>query len=70
MLNESFEDRRVLPITFMEELGNGSSAKLYKIKIHKAYNSLRPDDSQDVSVSTSAKTFRRLVNCLTNVEIE
>jgi hypothetical protein len=70
MLNESFEARRVLPITFMEELGDGSSAKLYKIKIHKAYNSLRPDDSKDVSVPTSAKTCRRCANCLPNVEIE
>lgn len=62
MLNEEFGARTVLPITSMEQLGDGGSARLYKIKIHKLYNELLTfDESKIVSLSTDAKFMLQLM---------
>jgi hypothetical protein len=48
MLDEQFEGKRTLPITYKERLGGGGSGTLYKIKIHKHYNELILDESKAV----------------------
>jgi hypothetical protein len=70
MLDEEFEAKRVLPITFMEELGDGGSAKLYKIKIHKLYNDLLSDDSKVVRQSMHANITRKCANGSPKIGIE
>jgi hypothetical protein len=52
MLDEQFESKRILPITYKERLGGGGSGTLYKIKIHKLYNELIEDESKMVRPDT------------------
>lgn len=48
MLDERFEGKRILPITYKEWLGGGGSGTVYKIKVHKLYNELITDETKAV----------------------
>jgi len=68
MLDEEFEGKRVLPITYKERLGGRGSGTLYKVKIYKDYNELILGESKAVrptlhpTLIDSALTFGNIRN--------
>lgn len=48
LYNRHFHAKQILPIVDKQQLGDGASAVLYKIRIHDEYNHLHPPDIKSV----------------------